>query len=33
MHLGEELDVILAREQFIHYMAEMMATKAEGKND
>jgi hypothetical protein len=31
VQLGEELDAILAREQLIHYTAEMIATKAEGK--
>jgi hypothetical protein len=30
--LGEELDAILVREQLIHYTAEMIATKAKGKN-
>jgi hypothetical protein len=29
--LGEELDAILAREQLIHYMADMIATKAKRK--
>jgi hypothetical protein len=32
VQLGEELDAILAREQLIHYPAEMIATKAKGKN-
>jgi hypothetical protein len=30
--VGEELDAILTREQLIHYTAEMIATKAKGKN-
>jgi hypothetical protein len=32
VQVGEELDAILAREQLIHYLAEMIATKAKGKN-
>jgi hypothetical protein len=32
MQLGEELDAILAREQLIHNTAEIIATKAKGKN-
>jgi hypothetical protein len=32
VQLGEELDAILAREQMIHYTAEIIATKAKGKN-
>jgi hypothetical protein len=28
----EELDAILAREQLIHYTADMIAAKAKGKN-
>jgi hypothetical protein len=32
VQLGEELDVILAREQLINYTDEIIATKAKGKN-
>jgi hypothetical protein len=32
VQLGEELDAILARQQLIHYAAEMIATKAKEKN-
>jgi hypothetical protein len=32
VQLGEELDVILAREQLIPYAADMIETKAKGKN-
>jgi hypothetical protein len=32
VQLGEELDAILAREHLIHYTADMIATKAKGKN-
>jgi hypothetical protein len=32
VQLGEELDAIFAREQLIHYTADMIATKAKGKN-
>jgi hypothetical protein len=32
VQLGDELDAILTREQLIHYTADMIATKAKGKN-
>jgi hypothetical protein len=32
VELVEELGAILAREQLIHYTADMIATKAKGKN-
>jgi hypothetical protein len=32
VQLGEKKDAVLAREKLSHYLAEMIATKAEGKN-
>jgi hypothetical protein len=32
VQLGEKQDVVSARDKLSHYRAEMIATKAEGKN-